>query len=207
MTAESVLIDTIDGVMLEAELRVPETRWAAVAIAHPHPQYGGDMHNNVVDAIYRALPAAGIAALRFNFRGVGRSDGVHDGGDAERLDLAAAIDLAAQFAENGPLVAVGYSFGALVALGVTDVRLSGWCVVAPPLAMAATTPIAATDHRPKRLLCAEHDQFTASDAAADLVQDWSSTTIVTIPQADHFIRGQTSFVADECVAFVQSLKG
>jgi len=205
MTAESVLIDALDGVMLEAELQVPEPRWAAVAIAHPHPQYGGDMHNNVVDALYHALPAAGIAALRFNFRGVGGSQGVHDGGVAERLDLAAAIDLAAQFTGEGPLVAVGYSFGALVALGVTDVRLSGWCAVAPPLAMASTPPIAATDHRPKRLLCAEHDQFTPASAAADLVGDWSSTTIVTIPQADHFIRGQTGFVVDECIAFLREL--
>jgi alpha/beta superfamily hydrolase len=206
MTAESVLIDAIDGVMLEAELQVPETRWAAAAIAHPHPQYGGDMHNNVVDALYRALPAAGIAALRFNFRGVGGSEGEHDGGVAERLDLAAAIELAAQFTNDGPLVAIGYSFGALVALGVTDVRLSGWCAVAPPLAMASTPPIAATDHRPKRLLCAEHDQFTPSSAATDLVSDWSSTTIVTIPQADHFLRGQTKFVAEECVAFIQALR-
>jgi alpha/beta superfamily hydrolase len=205
MTAESVLIDAIDGVMLEAELQVPEHRWAAATIAHPHPQYGGDMHNNVVDALYRALPAAGIAALRFNFRGVGGSEGTHDGGDAERLDLAAALELAAQFTGDGPLVAVGYSFGARVTLSVTDVRLSGWCAVAPPLAMASPAPIAAKDHRPKRLLCAEHDQFTAAADAADLVRDWSSTTIVPIPQADHFLRGQTSFVADECVAFIRSL--
>jgi alpha/beta superfamily hydrolase len=205
MTAESVLIDAIDGVMLEAELQVPEPRWAAVAIAHPHPQYGGDMHNNVVDALYRALPEAGIAALRFNFRGVGGSEGVHDGGDAERLDLAAAIDLAAQFTGDGPLVAVGYSFGARVALGVTDARLSGWCAVAPPLTMASTPLIAATDHRPKRLLCAEHDQFTPAGAAADLVKDWSATTVVTIPQADHFLHGQTAFVVDECIAFLREL--
>jgi alpha/beta superfamily hydrolase len=205
MTAESVLIDAIDGVMLEAELQVPETRWAAVAIAHPHPQYGGDMHNNVVDALYQALPAAGIATLRFNFRGVGASEGVHDGGDAERLDLAAAIDLAAQFTGDGPLVAVGYSFGARVALGVVDARLSGWCAVAPPLTMASTPLIAATDHRPKRLLCAEHDQFTPAADAADLVKDWSATTIVTIPQADHFLRGQTGFVVDECIAFLREL--
>jgi uncharacterized protein len=206
MNAESVLIDAIDGVMLEAELHVPEGRWAAAAIAHPHPQYGGDMYNNVVDALYRALPAAGIAAVRFNFRGVGRSGGVHDGGDAERLDLAAAVELAAQFNGDGPLVAIGYSFGALVALGVTDVRLSGWCAVAPPLAMASTPPIAAADHRRKHLLSAEHDQFTPAADAADLVRDWSATSLVTIPQADHFIRAQTAFVADECVAFVRTLR-
>jgi alpha/beta superfamily hydrolase len=205
MTAESVLIDALDGVMLEAELKVPDDRWAAVAIAHPHPQYGGDMHNNVVDALYRALPAAGIAALRFNFRGVGGSEGVHDGGDAERLDLAAALELAAAFTADGPLVAIGYSFGALVTLSVADVRLAGWCAVAPPLAVASSAPIAASDHRPKRLLCAEHDQFTNAAAAVDLVRDWSSTTVVPIAQGDHFLQGQTGFVADECIAFVRSL--
>jgi alpha/beta superfamily hydrolase len=71
--------------------------------------------------------------------------------------------------------------------------------------MASTPPIAAADHRPKRLLCAEHDQFTPSSTAVDLVSDWAATTIVTIPQADHFIRGQTAFVADECVAFIRGL--
>jgi uncharacterized protein len=205
MSAESVLIDAIDGVMLEAELQVPENRWAAVAIAHPHPQYGGDMHNNVVDALYRALPAAGIAALRFNFRGVGGSQGEHDGGDAERLDLAAAIELAAQFTGDGPLVAVGYSFGANVALQVVDPRLSGWCVVAPPIAMAPSPPIASSDHRPKRLLCAEHDQYTNAAAATELVRDWASTSVVTIPQADHFLRVGTAFVAEQCIEFIRSL--
>jgi len=206
MTAESVMIDAIDGVILEAELHVPEDRWAAVAIAHPHPQYGGDMYNNVVDALYRGLPAAGIAAVRFNFRGVGRSEGVHDNGDAERLDLAAAIELASQFSGDGPLVAIGYSFGALVALRVTDVRLSGWCAVAPPLAMASTPPIASSDHRPKRLLSAEHDQFTPAADAAERVRDWSSTTVVTIPKADHFIRGQTAFVVQESLASLRTLR-
>lgn len=206
MTVESVTIDAADGVVLEAELRVPDSPWAAVAIAHPHPLYGGDMYNSVVDTLYRDLPAAGIAALRFNFRGVGRSEGEHDGGEAERLDVAAAVDAVVDFAGDGPLVAVGYSFGALVALTVTDVRLSGWCAIAPPLAIATRTPLAADDHRPKRLLCAEHDQYSDADAVAGLTKNWAATSVVTIPQADHFLAGRTSFAAEQTIAFVGSLK-
>ena len=78
---------------LEAVLDQPALRTAtgapraAVVFAHPHPQYGGDMYNNVVDAIAEGILAAGIAALRFNFRGVGRSGGSHDNGVGEQDDV------------------------------------------------------------------------------------------------------------------------
>src|SRR5574341_1683819 len=84
----------VDGqVVLEAELAAPalDAR-AAMVLCHPHPLYGGSMRSIVISELFRALPARGVACLRFNFRGVEGSSGTHDEGRAERADALAAID-------------------------------------------------------------------------------------------------------------------
>ncbi len=102
---------------LEAILKQPSgaLRMAAV-VAHPHPLYGGTMHNKVVYAAARRLEAHGAAVLRFNFRGAGASEGEHDHGRGERLDMAAALAEMRRRLPGLPLVAAGYSFGCQVAL-------------------------------------------------------------------------------------------
>jgi alpha/beta superfamily hydrolase len=206
IAAEPVALDTADGLTLEAEALLPPAPWAAVAMCHPHPLYGGDMHNIVVEAVVRALAGAGVAALRFNFRGVGGSEGRHGDGREERLDAAAAVDAVAPFAGDGPLVLAGYSFGAVVALSVLDARLAGWFAVAPALAHAEPGAlVAAGDHRPKLIVAPDHDQFTPPAAVADMTSTWAATTIEPLAMADHFLAGRTGPVADAAVAFVRSL--
>jgi alpha/beta superfamily hydrolase len=163
------------------------------------------MDNNVVVALVRALSDAGIAALRFDFRGAGRSGGEHGDGETERLDVVAAIDAMAPYVGDGPLLLAGYSFGARVALSVADPRLDGWFVVAPPLAMPGGSLIASTDHRPKRIQAPEHDQFTPPAAMDDAVAGWTATTVELVPMADHFMAGATGLVAERAVAFATSL--
>ena len=199
------MLDTADAIALEAEIDVPTDRWAGVVLAHPHPTYGGNMHATVTDALFEALPRHGIAAVRFNFRGVGSSGGDHDHGLGERLDIVAAIELMAMFVD-GPLVLSGYSFGADVSLCVVDPRVAGWFAVAPPLrAVSAADFLAAADARPKRLAVAEHDQFNPPESARSSTDSWTNTDIVCVPGADHFLNGRLSFVADECVEFVRSV--
>ena len=79
---------------LEALLHLPdgEPPFPGVVICHPHPQFGGDMYNNVVGALVRAALGVGVAALRFNFRGVGESEGAYDDGNGEPDDVRAALD-------------------------------------------------------------------------------------------------------------------
>ncbi|HVR30320.1 MAG TPA: alpha/beta hydrolase [Thermoanaerobaculia bacterium] len=102
---------------LEARLDHPPAapRFRAV-VAHPHPLYGGTMDNAVVELAASAVVDAGGEALRFNFRGVGQSDGQHDGGAGERLDLAAAAAALGARRPELPLVLAGYSFGAVATL-------------------------------------------------------------------------------------------
>jgi alpha/beta superfamily hydrolase len=81
-------------------------------IAHPHPLFGGTMDNKVVQTLARAFVSCGWTAVRFNFRGVGASEGAHDEGRGERDDMLAVVE---QLAPEGPLAIAGFSFGAFVA--------------------------------------------------------------------------------------------
>ena len=133
--SEPVTFTTADGCTLVGDLTIPSgVVHAAAVVCHPHPLYGGDRRNSVVDALFRALPEAGMAAVRFDFRGVGQSTGVHGEGAAEAADVAAAIDLlSGRCGTAVPMYLTGYSFGAAVALGVLDARVAGWVGVAAPL--------------------------------------------------------------------------
>ena len=189
-----IFLTTDDGVELVADLTVPAGSRLAAAICHPHPQYGGTRHDHVVDALFRALPAAGVAALRFDFR---RDFG---GGVAERLDLAAALDRLATDVPGVPLVATGYSFGAMVVLGLDDPRVEGRVLVAPPLGMIDVAPV--DPDVPTLVLSPAADQFAPPDVAAPIVADWPGAELVTIPMGDHFLHGRTALVVDETLTFL-----
>jgi uncharacterized protein len=127
------------GAALEAFLQAPSaTPQGIVVVCHPHPLYGGSMHNNVVDALCDAALQEGLAALRFNFRGVGASTGTHTGGPGEVDDAMAVIEFASQWHAEGssPVVGLtGYSFGARVAasaLGSCTGPLQAVVLVSPP---------------------------------------------------------------------------
>ena len=189
MHTETVFLRTIDGAELETDLvrtDAPHPR-AVVIVAHPHPLHGGNRHDRVVAAIQRAALAEGCHSIAPDFRGVGNSTGTHDNGDAERLDLAAACELATMIEPDCPIVMAGYSFGALVALNVNHPDIAAWLAVAPPLAMAGSDPIAAANHRPKILVAAEHDQFTDAAAMTGLTRDWTRTSVRVALGVDHFL--------------------
>ena len=121
---------------LEGALHVAgATPAPAVVVCHPHPQYGGDMDNNVVLAACRALASAGITALRFNFRGVAASDGAFDQGQGEQDDVRAALAHLASLSEvdGAALGLAGYSFGAMVSAAVASGELRALALVSPPL--------------------------------------------------------------------------
>jgi len=127
------------GLSLEGAVHLPATTPApGVVVCHPHPQYGGDMHNNVVVAACEALAARGIAALRFNFRGAGASEGAFDRGAGERNDAVAALAHLASLPEVDAkrIGLAGYSFGAVVAAEAASGDLRALALVSPPVASA-----------------------------------------------------------------------
>src|SRR3984893_5546717 len=124
---------------LEGLLANPGEGAPAAVVCHPHPLYGGSMYNNVVEAILAAMWQLGYSTLRFNFRGVGASEGEHDGGVGEDADAAAAM--ACLFSQpgvrNNGAVMAGYSFGAMVAVAAAyqHPAVSRIVAVALPLSM------------------------------------------------------------------------
>ena len=175
---------------LEAVLMHPDgPPVAAAVVCHAHPLHGGMMHFKPVFRAAKALQSAGVAALRFNFRGVGRSTGSHDHGSGEQEDARAALfELERRF-PGLPLVLGGFSFGATTALRVAarDPRVRAVLALGYPLLRAAdTAPLAAV--RPPRLFVqGEHDEFGPGEALRALVLPLAPPReIVIVPGADHY---------------------
>lgn len=197
---------TADGVDLVAEERVPAAPRAAASIAHPHPRYGGSMHDAVVTTLWQALGARDVATVRFAFRGSGGSGGTHDGGPAERADVRAALDHAASLAPGAPLLACGYSFGAEVTLACDHPAVVGWLVVAPPLMLFdADEIVPAKDPRPAHLFVAAHDQYAPPDAVRERTAHWPNATVHVVEMADHFFRGALDRLATSVAPVLDEL--
>jgi uncharacterized protein len=210
---ETIAFASTDGVTLEGRLATPDgavARGGAV-VCHPHPQYGGSMSSSLVPAMQRALVSAGWAALRFNFRGVGRSDGSFDGGVGEVADVLGAIAFMRR-TQDGPLAAVGWSFGALVALNAVagDGEVASFTGVAPPVRRAMTgtmalPPIAALDGWRARamIVCGDDDPVCRpKDAEALAAQLPSPHEVRVVAGANHFFSGREDELCDVVVAFV-----
>jgi len=189
----TVRFRTSDGVEIEGDLAVPAEPRSAAIVCHPHPQYGGNRYNNVVAALFAALPAAGVAALRFDFRPQ------FSGGPGERLDAIAALDQLASAVPDVPIVAVGYSFGALVVLGLDDDRVTALGLVAPPLAMA---PEPRAPRVSTLVLTPAHDQFSPPAATEPTFAGWTDCEHRVIEMADHSLVGHTAAVADLVTAWL-----
>jgi len=151
-------------------------------LCHPHPLYGGSMHDGVLDHLARALLGAGVTCLRFNFRGVGASTGSYDGGAGEVDDLLAAIDWIAASERPNALWLAGYSFGAHVvweslASGAAPARV---LLVAPPVGR-----IPFTDRLPDcrvDVFAGDRDDFVDQAVLAS----WPGVATHLIAGADHF---------------------
>jgi len=135
---EALTIRLPDGPALEARLAPVANPKGGFVVCHPHPLYGGDMDNPVIIRAAEVAQAAGYATLRFNFRGAGASEGVHDKGRGEQEDVRAAMAALATHLPAGIRVGVmGYSFGAAMAARATrpSVPEAPLGLIAPPLGM------------------------------------------------------------------------
>jgi uncharacterized protein len=193
-SAEHISLRTADGHTLAGDLCVPADARAAAVVCHPHPAYGGDRRNVVVDALFRGLAGAGVAALRFDFRHAERTAARE--GVAERADVVAAIHrVATEVALDVPLYLVGYSYGADIALAVGDDRHAGWAVVAPPFRFSSPARPGDGDDRPVLVVAAEHDQFAPPSWVARATAGWPDVTVEVAPMADHFLAGAAAAVS------------
>lgn len=176
-------------------------------VAPPHPLYGGSMESPVVGEVAHALTQAGYGTMRFNWRGVGASGGQPSGEiDAARDDYAAAVQQVAETV-SGPLVAAGYSFGAVaaVAAAANETRVRELVLVAPPPSMLERA--AFRDDQRVLFLVGEHDMIAAPDATAALAESLPAARCIVIDQADHFFAAGLAVIGKEVARFAAALGG
>jgi alpha/beta superfamily hydrolase len=185
----STFIDGPAG-RLEALLRLPAAPRGAAVLAHPHPLHGGTMHTKVVHRAARLLSDRfSLAALRFNFRGVGASHGSHDEGRGEVGDVLAAAQWVRREVPEGPLVLGGFSFGSLAALGAaTRLGCDALFLIGLPL-RGWNPPEAAPVECPVVWLQGAQDEFSDAGLARVLAERWGWDLRV-VPGADHFFAGR-----------------
>lgn len=183
---------TIQAGEVSLEARFTPGRVAAAAIiTHPHPLYGGSMHNNVVWTAARAFSDRGWATLRFNFRGVGESTGSYGEGVGEVADLRAAVQYI-RTRHPGASYVVGYSFGAAVAARALNqgLEVTGAVLIAPPIAFMDLGFLPQTP-KVRLLIVGDRDVLCPlGDLQALLADRGTEVPLKVLPGADHFFGGQ-----------------
>jgi uncharacterized protein len=175
---------------LESILMHPEAPpRAAAVICHAHPLQGGIMHFKVVFRAAKAMQHEGVLALRFNFRGVGRSEGVHDAGRGEQDDVRAALGYLEERFPALPLVVGGFSFGSSMAVrvGCADARVRALFALGLPVTHMTGLEFLGTCRKPRLFVQGEHDVFGSGPEVQALVERLPPPrSLVVVPGADHF---------------------
>ncbi|MCU0943546.1 MAG: alpha/beta hydrolase [Hydrogenophaga sp.] len=192
---------------LEVAIDRPEGPSLGTAVvAHPHPLHGGAMTNKVVQTLARAAVLAGLTAVRFNFRGVGGSEGAYDEGRGELDDLLAVVQAEAP---DGPLVLAGFSFGAFVTTHAIERLLAGGRAVRHAVLVGTATsrfdarPIAAELHARTLVVHGEADDTVPLAA----VMDWARPQVLpvtVVPGGGHFFHGQLPMLRELVLRHLRS---
>lgn len=173
---------------------------AAVVFGHPHPMHGGTMHTKAVYQGAKGLTRIGCAVLRFNFRGVGSSEGAFDEGAGEMDDFRAALDLMADRYPGVPLWAAGFSFGSRIALetGADDPRVSALIGIAPPVNREGYTwDRTLLTEKPKFFVQGDMDELCPlKDMWAFYAKLKEPKELVVIDGARHLFEGKTKEVGE-----------
>lgn len=191
---------TLEGVLWPA---VQESPARVAVVCHPHPQYGGTMHNKVAFRTARALQELGMAVLRFNFRGVGKSTGSYDYGHGEKADVRAAIDYLLNQYPQANVVLAGYSFGSWVGLQVGCQHASVTHLV------GIGTPVGTSDFnfliectKPKLFIHGTEDEFgSVEQIQALLLSIPEPKELILIEGADHFFNSKLEALAQALIGY------
>ena len=185
---------------LEALLQEHETRDHSIAalICHPHPLYGGTMHNKVVHRAAAVLHALGAAALRFNFRGAGHSAGRHDRGEGEFEDARAALGFLTERYPQARRWLAGFSFGAWIVsrLAAAETGIERLILIAPPVLNSSFDGLDSLSV-PKLVLQGTDDDICPPAALREQFRRWAEPKkLVEIPGATHFFDRQLGALAE-----------
>ena len=193
---------------IEAIVKEPTEPVRRVAIVcHPHPLFGGTMHNKVVFRIARAFQNAGFGVLRFNFRGAGKSEGQHDNGLGEQADLRAVIEFAQQRYPDAEIWLAGFSFGSAVMLRAAagDDRVRALVAAGVPLSKYDFSGLLRCN-KPKLFVHGALDEFGAANDLKKLFATLDEPKeLRIIDGADHFFEGALNELSDAVSRFIVSV--
>ena len=166
-------------------------------VCHPHPLYGGSMTNKVVHILSAGLRDMGIPSVRFNFRGVGQSEGSFDDGVGEAEDMLAVVNWARKQHPKKPLWLCGFSFGAYVALrGHVDAETERLLLIAPPVSMYPFADLPKVEV-PWMVIQGGQDEVISAQAVSDWVQSQENDPqLIWSDEADHFFHGRLNFIRE-----------
>jgi alpha/beta superfamily hydrolase len=162
-----------------------------VVITHPHSLYGGTMYNQVVETLVQAYQDKGLTTLRFNFRGVGESEGSYGEGKGEKEDVISALRYLYGL-EKSDIDLAGYSFGAWVNAHITtsDSSVTAIIMVSPPVAVLDFSFLS-SDQRIKAVVAGGRDDIAPADQISRLISKWNPAALLeVIDAADHFYSGK-----------------
>ena len=202
MDERIISITSDSNISIEALLAENSSK-NAVLVAHPHPLYGGDMYNNVVEAVVRAYRDVGYTTVRFNFRGVGRSGGSFDNGIGERQDVKAVFKYLLDMGKERIAVA-GYSFGAwVVASCVKDLIQADHVIfVSPPVSMADFSFLE-NEPKIKLVITGSLDYVAPPNMLEAMLPQWNPGAVLRVIEgADHFYWAQTGQIKDVIKEFL-----
>lgn len=189
---ESLFIDGPAG-KLEALLEEPEDRApnTAVLVCHPHPLHGGTMHNKVVYRIARGMRRAGAVVLRFNYRGVNRSEGKYDNGVGEIEDARAALQVLRARYPDLPFSLAGFSFGSriILKLGCEIAGVSQLIAVGFPASYPESQELGRCDVA-RIFIQSTHDEFCPAEVMKKYFADLKEPKeLIWVESRDHFFAG------------------
>lgn len=202
---ESFLLDGPAG-RIEGLIDLPDGEPTGVAVVcHPHPLHGGTMQNKVAHMLAKAFVAAGFATYRFNFRGVGASDGEFDDGKGEAEDVRAVLVMARTRYPGLPAWLAGFSFGAAMAVRVaSDTAVDGLVSVAP----AASRFAGVLDEQPQcpwLIVHGEDDELVPISESIEWVNTLDpGPELVVFPETSHFFHGKLVELRKSVVDFVET---
>ena len=191
---------------LEALLERPPAANLAgcVVVCHPHPVHGGTMQNKVAHTLARGFLGQDFAALRFNFRGVGKSAGTFDNGDGELDDVFAAMDwLRTEFPEN-PLWIAGFSFGAALAVRAAAAMGAGGLISVAPAVSRFANNLDRQPECPWLIVQGDQDELVDIDETIAWVNELNpGPELDVFPDTEHFFHGKLTLLRNAVEAFVE----
>jgi len=203
----TMLAGVVGKIEATVDRRIDATNNGFVAVCcHPHPQHGGAMGNKVIYTASRTLASCGVTSVRFNFRGVGQSEGEYADGVGEKDDLAAVVEWCNQKYHQRKLILCGFSFGAYIsALQAESLAADVLISIAPPIGRVEFTDFKQSNC-PWLIIQGEEDELVDANKVKSWVEQFSrSPEFILMPQAAHFFHGKLPALRETIESFIEPL--